>query len=163
MAKILNADLDEPQQLDYTGTETTMQRLGCAAYQQIATALAVSGQPAAPAEGPWEKIPDEPEPAMTSRWAMAEPDDHVVGASALAANGSSVAPLAPVTVHTSDSEVFTALLAASADPAGLRLLSTAPPHEQHHPDEHQALAAEPAEGKAPEEPDVPLPEPAVQL
>jgi nucleoid-associated protein YgaU len=160
-AEILNAELDELQQLDCAGTEITVQRLERAAYQQIATALAVSGQPAAPAEGPWKEVPDEPEPEMASPSGMAEPDDHVTGAGTFAANGSSVAPVAPVTVHAndSDSEVFPALLAASADPAGLRLLPTAPPHEQDDPDEDQALAAEPAEGEAPEEPDVPLPEP----
>ncbi|WP_086796399.1 LysM peptidoglycan-binding domain-containing protein [Streptomyces caniscabiei] len=158
-AEVLNAELDELQQLDCAGTEITVQRLERAAYQQIATALAVSGQPAAPAEGPWEDVPDEPEPEMTSPSGMAEPDDHVTGAGTFAANGSSVAPVAPVTVHASDSEVFPALLAASADPAGLRLLPAAPPHEQDDPDEDQALAAEPAEGEVPEEPDVPLPEP----
>ncbi|MGW0825218.1 LysM peptidoglycan-binding domain-containing protein [Streptomyces sp. NPDC002845] len=156
-AELLNAELDEPQQLDYAGTEITVQRLGHAAYQQIATALAVSGQPAAPAEGPWEEIPDEPE--MTSPPAVAEPDDHVTGTDTFAANDSSGATVATVTVHTSDSDddsdVFPALLAASADPAGLRLLPSAPPHGQDNPDEDQALAVAPTE----EEPDVQLPEP----
>lgn len=161
-AEILNAELDEPQQLDYADTEITVQRLERAAYQQISTALAVSGQPAAPAEGPWEEVPDEPEPEMTSPPAAAEPDDHVTGADTFAADASSGAPVAPASVHTggnSDGDVFPALLAASADPAGLlRLLPTAPPHEHDDPDEDQALAADPV-AKASEEADVPLPEP----
>ncbi|KMS74241.1 hypothetical protein ACM01_15105 [Streptomyces viridochromogenes] len=160
-AVILNAELDEPQHLDCAGTEITVQRLERAAYQQIATALAVSGQPAAPAEGPWEEVPDEPGPEMTSPPAMPEFDDHITGDGTSAANDSSVAPVSPVTVHTtdSDSDVFPALLAASADPAGLRLLPTAPSHGQDVPNEDQALAVDPAEEDAPEEPDVQLPEP----
>ncbi|MEU0949956.1 hypothetical protein ABZ379_45955 [Streptomyces canus] len=159
-AEILNAELDEPQQLDYVGAEITVQRLERAAYQQIATALAVSGQPAAPAEGPWEEVPDEPEPEMTPPPARAESDDQGSGADTYAANMASVAP---VTVHTGDgdSEVFPALLAASADPAGLRLLPAAPPHGQDNPDEDQAPAEDPVEDEAPEEEegDVQLPQP----
>ncbi|MDW8478462.1 LysM peptidoglycan-binding domain-containing protein [Streptomyces scabiei] len=159
-AEILNAELDDPQQLEYAGIEITVQRLERAAYQQIATALAVSGQPAAPAEGPWEEVPDEPEPEMTPPPARAASDDQGSGADTYAANMASVAP---VTVHTGDgdSEVFPALLAASADPAGLRLLPAAPPHGQDDPDEDQAPAEDPAEDEAPEEEegDVQLPEP----
>ncbi|MBP5888680.1 MULTISPECIES: LysM peptidoglycan-binding domain-containing protein [Streptomyces] len=158
-AEILNAELDEPQQLDCVGTEITVQRLERAAYQQIATALAVSGQPAAPAEGPWEEVPDELEPEMTPPPAREETDDQVTGTGTYAADKASVAPVASVTVHDSEgaSEVFPALLAASADPAGLRLLSTAPPQGQDGP-EDQALTGNPADDEAPEERDVQLPE-----
>jgi nucleoid-associated protein YgaU len=159
-AEILNAELDDPQQLEYAGTEITVQRLERAAFQQIATALAVSGQPAAPAEGPWEEVPDEPEPGMTPPSARAESDDQFSGA---AANMATVAPVAPVTVHTGDgdSDVFPALLAASADPAGLRLLPAAPSHGQDDPDEHQAPAEDPVadEAREEEEGDAQLPEP----
>jgi nucleoid-associated protein YgaU len=160
-AEILNAELDEPQQLDYAGAEITVQRLERAAFQQITTALAVSGQPAAPAEGPWEDVPDEPEPEMTPPPARAESDGHATGADTYAAHK---APVASVTVHTGEgdheSDVFPALLAASADPAGLRLLPTAPPHGPDDPDEDQAVVEDPAEDEVAEEPAAPLPEPA---
>ncbi|MEU9286440.1 LysM peptidoglycan-binding domain-containing protein [Streptomyces sp. NPDC048275] len=159
-AETLNAELDEPQQLDYAGTEITVQRLEYAAYQQIATALAVSGQPAEPAEGPWEKVPDEPDPGMPSQPAMAEPDDHLAGADTDIAGTTSVAPVASVTVDDSnaDSGVFPALLAASTDPAGLRLLPTAPRNGQDEAEADEALAEDPSEDEVPEEPDLPLPE-----
>ncbi|MET9913859.1 hypothetical protein ABZZ74_45230 [Streptomyces sp. NPDC006476] len=159
-AEILNAELDEPQQLDCAGIEITVQRLERTAYQQIATALAVSGQPAMPAEGPWEEVPDEPDPEMTPRPARGEPNDQATGAGTYTANKASVTPVASVTVHENegDIEVFPALLAASADPAGLRLLSTAPPQGEDDP-EDQALTEDSAENEAPEEPSVQLPEP----
>lgn len=59
-AEILNASLGEPQQLDYAGTEITVQRLEHAAYLQIATALKVSGQPPHPAEGPGRRSRTSP-------------------------------------------------------------------------------------------------------
>ncbi|MFG2463311.1 LysM peptidoglycan-binding domain-containing protein [Streptomyces sp. NPDC048523] len=145
-AEILNAELDEPQQLDYVGTEITVQRLERAAYQQIATALAVSGQPAAPAEGPWEEVPDEPEPEVTPPPVGAETDEQDAGVGTYVDDLSPVAPVASTTGH--DSEVFPALLAASADPAGLRLLPTEPPQGQDDP-EDQALADNPTGGEAP--------------
>ncbi|MEU1273595.1 hypothetical protein [Streptomyces sp. NPDC005799] len=160
-AETLNAELDEPQQLDCASIEITVQRLERAAYQQIATALAVSGQPAMPAEGPWEEVPDEPEPEMPPRPARDETNDQATGAGTYTANKASVTPVASATVHENegDSGVLPALLAASADPAGLRLLSTAPPQEQDDP-EDQALTEDSAEDEAPEEPPVQLPEPA---
>ncbi|MEV2234970.1 LysM peptidoglycan-binding domain-containing protein [Streptomyces phaeochromogenes] len=164
-AETLNAELDEPQQLGYVGTEITVQRLEYAAYQQIATALAVSGQPATPAEGPWEEVPDEPDPGMPSQPAKAEPDGHHTGTDtagetsvAPATSVTPVTPVTPVTVDASnaDNEVFPALLAASTDPAGLRLLPTAPHHGQDQPDE--SPTEDPAEDDEPEEPNAPLPE-----
>ncbi|MFC5220032.1 hypothetical protein [Streptomyces coerulescens] len=162
-AEILNAALDEPQQLAYVGTEITVQRLERAAYQQIVTALAVSGQPAAPAEGPWQEVPDEPEPEIASSPAVAQADDDDTGPDTGISHGASVSPVAPVTtVHSSnsigDSTVFSALLAASADPAGLRLLPPSPPHEQDDAGKDQALAADSAEEEAPEESNRQLPE-----
>ncbi|MFF8932336.1 LysM peptidoglycan-binding domain-containing protein [Streptomyces longwoodensis] len=151
-AEVLNADLNQPQQLEHVGTAITLQRLERAAYQQIATALAVSGQPAAPAEGPWQEVPDEPEP--TAPPSAAEPDNYLTGTDTDADQSSAV----PATQRTSDSDVFPALLAASADPAGLRLLPTAQAH-QDDPDEDQVLAADPAAAEARQEPDTQLPEP----
>ncbi|MCW8101685.1 LysM peptidoglycan-binding domain-containing protein [Streptomyces tauricus] len=160
-AEILNAELDAPQRLDYADAEITVQRLERAAYQQIVTALAVSGQPAAPAEGPWEDVPDEPEPEMMSPPAGAEFDVHAAGADTYAARQ---APVAPVTVRTGagdhESDVFPALLAASADPAGLRLLPTAPLRGKDDPNEDQALVEDPSDDEVPKEPAAPLPEPA---
>ncbi|MDG9709723.1 LysM peptidoglycan-binding domain-containing protein [Streptomyces sp. DH10] len=112
-AEILNASLSEPQNLDYAGIDITVQRLEHAAYVQITTALKVSGQPSHPAEGPWQDVPDEPD-------TVHQPDPPV-----------SEEPIAPTSATPSPSlaadvggEVFPALLAASSDPAGLRLLPT---------------------------------------
>ncbi|WP_312023405.1 LysM peptidoglycan-binding domain-containing protein [Streptomyces sp. RP5T] len=154
-AEILNAELDEPQQLDCAGIEITVQRLERAAYQQIATALAVSGQPAAPAEGPWEDVPDEPEPEMTPPATRTQSDDQGTNAYASTAPQALVTPVASKAVD--DSEVFPALLAATADPAGLRLLPTAPAQGQDDRHEDQMRGKDPAETEAAEEPDVQLP------
>ncbi|WP_329326999.1 hypothetical protein [Streptomyces mirabilis] len=116
-AEILNASLGEPQQLEYAGTEITVQRLEHVAYLQISTALRVSGQPSHPAEGPWKDVPDEPDSRQQPQ--------------RLAPEGST-APTCdtatrPSTVEAADvsAGVFPALLAASTDPAALRLLPTA--------------------------------------
>ncbi|MCX4862386.1 hypothetical protein [Streptomyces canus] len=159
-AEILNTSLSGPQNLDHAGTDITVQRLEHAAYAQITTSLAISRQPATPAEGPWQDVPDEPE--STPPPARAEHDDQVGGAGTHAAGKAFAAPAASMTVHTSgddrDSDVFPALLAASADPAGLRLLPTTPPQGHGEP-EDPAFADNPAEKEAPKKPAVPLPEP----
>ncbi|MFF7889253.1 hypothetical protein ACH40F_51955 [Streptomyces sp. NPDC020794] len=115
-AEILNASLGEPQQLDYAGTEITVQRLEHAAYLQIATALKVSGQPAHPAEGPWQEVPDEPDSRQQPQRLVPE---RTTAPTSDAATGPSSAETADVRA-----EVFPALLAASTNPAGLRLLPT---------------------------------------
>ncbi|MFI6662883.1 hypothetical protein ACIBL8_46190 [Streptomyces sp. NPDC050523] len=114
--EILNASLTEPQTLAHAGTDITVQRLQHAAYQQITTALKVSGQQPQPAEDPWTDVPDElattdqPEHASPAR-PTAAPSNASVPSSAGAANAGG--------------DVFPALLAASSDPSGLRLLSPA--------------------------------------
>ncbi|MFF7130506.1 hypothetical protein [Streptomyces sp. NPDC008240] len=108
-AEILNASLSVPQNVDYTGTDITVQRLEHAAYQQITTALKVSAQPPHPAEGPWQDVPAEPDNQQPEQAIQAEP--------------TSTDALAPVPAEVSG-EVFPALLAASADPAGLHLPPT---------------------------------------
>jgi hypothetical protein len=47
-----NVSLDKPQPLELVEAAITMQCLEQAAYQQITTAPAVSGQPTEPAHGP---------------------------------------------------------------------------------------------------------------
>ncbi|MFD7407722.1 hypothetical protein ACFV7R_34840 [Streptomyces sp. NPDC059866] len=121
-AEILNASLSEPQHLDHAGTDITVQRLEHAAYQQITTALKVSGQPSHPAEGPWQDVPDEPDSMQQP--AQASPQESTAPAPA-AAPIPAPAP-APAAATDLNSEVFPALLAASTDPSGLRLLSPAP-------------------------------------
>ncbi|MCX4598276.1 LysM peptidoglycan-binding domain-containing protein [Streptomyces sp. NBC_01549] len=117
-AEILNASLSEPQTLDYAGTDITVQRLEHAAYLQITTALKVSGQPSHPAEGPWQDIPDELDSMQSEQ---ASPEEPIVPSPA-------AAPIPSRTAATEVSgEVFPALLAASTDPSGLRLLSPATP------------------------------------
>ncbi|WP_030181154.1 LysM peptidoglycan-binding domain-containing protein [Streptomyces sp. NRRL S-813] len=115
-AEILNASLSEPQTLDYTGTDITVQRLQHAAYLQITTALKVSGQPSHPAEGPWEDVPDELDSAQ-------QPGHPLPEESAPATTAASIP--SPAAATDVSSEVFPALLAASTDPSGLRLLSPA--------------------------------------
>ncbi|MFE2470124.1 hypothetical protein [Streptomyces mirabilis] len=116
-AEIVNASLGEPQQLDYAGTEITVQRLEHAAYLQITTALKVSGQPPHPAEGPWQEVPDEPDSRhQPQRLAPEEP----TAPTSDAATRPSSAEAADVSAN-----FFPALLTASTDPAALRLLPTA--------------------------------------
>ncbi|MFD7054282.1 hypothetical protein ACFWBS_38650 [Streptomyces mirabilis] len=116
-AEILNASLGEPQQLDYAGTEITVQRLEHAAYLQITTALKVSGQPSHPAEGPWQEVPDEPDSRQQSQ--------RLAPKGPTAPTGDTATGLSPAEAADVGAEVFPALLAASTDPAGLRLLPTA--------------------------------------
>ncbi|MES5824906.1 hypothetical protein [Streptomyces sp. RG80] len=134
-AEILNASLNIPQQLGCVGTDITVQRLEHAAYQQITTALAVSGQPAQPAEGPWRDVPDEPGQLPQPAPAAVE---------------------VPVSQTASDTSstggVFAALVAASADPSGLRLLPAASPSagDESAPNTEGTppTATEPASGAA---------------
>ncbi|MGW0770772.1 LysM peptidoglycan-binding domain-containing protein [Streptomyces sp. NPDC002676] len=115
-AEILNASLSEPQNLDYAGTDITVQRLEHAAYLQITTALKVSGQPSHPAEGPWKDVPDELDGVQQRE--QASPQE--------SAPATAAASIPSPTAGTEVSgEVFPALLAASTDPSGLRLLSPA--------------------------------------
>ncbi|MGW2563380.1 LysM peptidoglycan-binding domain-containing protein [Streptomyces sp. NPDC001514] len=145
-AEILGASLDEPQQLEHVGTSITLQRLEHAAYQQITTALAVSGQSADPAEGPWQDVPDEPGPepgrkALTPTEPVSPADEK-----------QSMAPAAPA--DAADAEAFPALLAASTDPAGLRLL----PAPDMPTEPHTEPAEEPA-ANAPKDPGAKAPVP----
>ncbi|MFI9825198.1 hypothetical protein ACIHFC_32830 [Streptomyces sp. NPDC052013] len=130
-AEILNASVSGPQHFDYAGTDIAVQRLEHAAYQQITTALKVSGQPAHPAEGPWEDVPAEldnvPLPEHTSA------EESVPAARA-------VSIPAPAASDVSG-EVFPALLAASTDPSGLRLLS--PTESPTQPDAETGTNTEP--------------------
>ncbi|MEU6578211.1 hypothetical protein [Streptomyces sp. NPDC046805] len=118
-AEILNASLNDPQPLDAAGTDITVQRLEHAAYLQITTALKVSGQPAHPADGPWQNVPDEPD-------SIQEPAPKE---SATAAPDTGTTPPPASDAHVSG-EVFPALLAATTDPSGLRLLPTTTPTPQ---------------------------------
>ncbi|MFF4517407.1 hypothetical protein [Streptomyces mirabilis] len=123
-AEILNASLGEPQQLDYTGTQITLQRLEHAAYLQITTALKVSGQPPHPAEGPWQNVPREPDTAQ-------HPTPRGMDEPARPDAGHETHTPPTITVDAGGG-VFPALLAASTDPAGLRLLPAAQtPGEPH--------------------------------
>ncbi|WP_314223633.1 LysM peptidoglycan-binding domain-containing protein [Streptomyces zaehneri] len=121
-AEILNASLSTPQQLDSVGAEITVQRLEHASYLQITTALKVSAQPAHPAEGPWQDVPEEPDSVHQPE----HPHPHEPTAPAThAGTRSSVTSAADVS-----SDVFPALFTATTDPTGLRLLPTAAPAPQ---------------------------------
>ncbi|MGX4694593.1 hypothetical protein [Streptomyces sp. JNUCC 63] len=116
-AEIVNASVGAPQRFDHLGTEITVQRLEHAAYQQITAALALSGQPAAEAEGPWRDVAEElaveapPQPDPAKEPAGAEADEE----------SDTSAPVS-ARVGAGDGEVFPALLAACADPSSPRLL-----------------------------------------
>ncbi|MFF6642338.1 LysM peptidoglycan-binding domain-containing protein [Streptomyces althioticus] len=111
-AEILNASLDTPQSLETAGYEVTVQRLEHAAYLQITTALKVAAQPAHEADGAWEEVPDEP----TSVERNEQEAQPAAPGPVAAASGDTVAQDAQA-----GNEVFPALLAATTDPAGLRL------------------------------------------
>ncbi|MFE5923619.1 hypothetical protein [Streptomyces sp. NPDC056468] len=133
-AEVLNASVSEPQHLDHAGIDITVQRLEHAAYLQITTALKVSGRPAHPAEGPWQDVPDEPD--KTARPQPSVSEDFIAPAS------SSLAAAPDVS-----SEAFPALVAATTDPSGLRLLPTAvvpaQGHDEPGADTEAAAAAAP--------------------
>ncbi|MFC9624416.1 LysM peptidoglycan-binding domain-containing protein [Streptomyces sp. NPDC056930] len=131
-AEILNASVSTPQRLDYLGTEITVQRLEHAAYQQITAALALSGQPAEEAEGPWQDVPDEPNAEEPPELEL------TTDPAALDTGRENTAPTpAPAEMGVDDGEVFPALLAASADPSSLRLLLGAPSRSQTDGDKQQ--------------------------
>ncbi|KUN57256.1 hypothetical protein AQJ46_48105 [Streptomyces canus] len=111
-AEILNASPSEPQNLDYVGLDITVQRLEHAAYMQITTVLKVSGQPPHPAEGPWQDVPGEPDTAQ-------QPAPPVSQGAPTPVAQQPARAASPVDVG---GEAFPALLAATSDPAGLRLL-----------------------------------------
>ncbi|MEW2078090.1 LysM peptidoglycan-binding domain-containing protein [Streptomyces sp. NPDC013433] len=134
-AEILNTSLTRPQHVDVLGAEITVQRLEHAAYQQITTALKVSGQPAHPAEEAWREVPDEPEAQRPESSAAKEP----------VVTSESVPAASPQTAQVQE-EVFPALLAASTDPAGLRLLPTA---DRPFPDESSSNQDD-SSGQAPD-------------
>ncbi|WP_427169005.1 LysM peptidoglycan-binding domain-containing protein (plasmid) [Streptomyces sp. C1-1] len=133
-AEILNASLSDPQTVDYAGTDITVQRLEHAAYQQITTALKVSGQPSHPAEGPWEDVPDELDSTQ-------QPEHPLPQESAPAATAASIP--SPAAATDVSGEVFPALLlspttastgpkdeaASSTETTGLR--APAPPATTH--------------------------------
>ncbi|MFF4317079.1 hypothetical protein [Streptomyces sp. NPDC001507] len=133
-AEILNASVSQPQHLDAAGTEITVQRLEHAAYLQITTALRVSAQPAHPADGPWQDVPDEPGTVQPL-------------APAAAAEPETTAPAPTATAADMSGEVFPALLAATTDPSGLRLLPTTAPAPQTEK-EHDPAPAVPAAPRA---------------
>ncbi|WP_019076024.1 LysM peptidoglycan-binding domain-containing protein [Streptomyces hokutonensis] len=119
-AEILNSSLSTPQPLDFVGADITVQRLEHAAYQQITNALTLSAQSAHPAEGPWQDVPDEPDSAA--------PPKQTTPAEPPATPASDAAPTSPPVSPAADGDgVFPALLAATTDPSGLRLLPTAAP------------------------------------
>ena len=134
-AEILNASLHEPQNLDYAGTDITVQRLEHAAYLQITTALKVSGQASHPAEGPWQDVPDEPDD-------MQQPE-HTEPEEPTASDATVVPSVSLAATADADSGVFPALLTASADPSGLRLLPAAAPSTPAGDDPGQSTKAVP--------------------
>ncbi|MDQ1033479.1 nucleoid-associated protein YgaU [Streptomyces umbrinus] len=147
-AETLNASLDEPQHVDYAGTDVTLQRLDHASYLQIVTALQVSGQPAYPAEGPWQAVPDEPD-------SMEQPRRSAPQESAAPATGAPMSGSVTSAAEVSG-EVFPALLAATTDPSALHLrpaAQTSAQAEEEHagpaptmpPDPQSAPSAESAE------------------
>ncbi|MGW7048528.1 LysM peptidoglycan-binding domain-containing protein [Streptomyces avermitilis] len=146
-AEILSASLSEPQHLDSVGTQITVQRLEHAAYLQITTALKVSAQPAHPAEGPWQDVPDEPDSVQQP--VNSAPEEPTPKESSTPA--ADAAPSPPLTPTADGSgEIFPALLAATTDPSGLRLLPTAAPSRTEEEPEPGTESAVAHAAKAPE-------------
>ncbi|MFF4542592.1 hypothetical protein [Streptomyces aureus] len=118
-ADILAVSAQTPQRFDLLGIDILVQRLDHAAYQQIVTALAVSGQPATEAQGPWQHVPGEGD--FTQQTA---PIERPVQAGT---TGTACSP-SPSRSEPAESDsgdfVFPALLQASADPAVLTLPAT---------------------------------------
>ncbi|MFF3489480.1 hypothetical protein ACFYXC_40575 [Streptomyces sp. NPDC002701] len=143
-AEILNASLSEPQHLDYAGTDITVQRLEHASYLQITAALKVSAQPAHPAEGPWQNVPDEPDN-------VPGPEPTAPEESAVPATDAATSPSSTPTADTSG-EIFPALLAATTDPSALQLLSPAKAstqaEEEDGPDAETSVPPAPRAPKA---------------
>ncbi|WP_031498828.1 LysM peptidoglycan-binding domain-containing protein [Streptomyces bicolor] len=171
-AEVLNASLSELQNLDYAGIDITVQRLEHTAYQQITTALAVSGQPPGPPEGAWREVPGEPapqkqaeladfpwtdEPASGIEPAGPEQDtDEEILDDADTGAGTS----APAARNGIGEGFFPALLAASPSPAGMRLL---PPAPHQTPDNPQEMPpARSPQAPAPQRPQSTAPEPDTQ-
>ncbi|MCX4554242.1 LysM peptidoglycan-binding domain-containing protein [Streptomyces sp. NBC_01500] len=123
-AAVLDASLTEAQNLDPYSAPVRLQRLDHAAYQQILTGLAVSGQAPEPAEEPWTHVPDpddENEPdspgPLPSKSNPARPATDISTSAPESNNGSGGA--------------YPALLAASTDPTALPHLTPAPPAPGH--------------------------------
>ncbi|MEW1648371.1 hypothetical protein [Streptomyces sp. NPDC091219] len=119
-AEILNTSLSTPQHLDSVGTDITVQRLEHTAYLQITDALTLSAQSPHPAEGPWKDVPDEPD-------SIEEPSQQTTlpgpPATHVADDATTISPVMPAA--DGDGGIFPALLAATTDPSGRRLLPTA--------------------------------------
>ncbi|MGW3651720.1 LysM peptidoglycan-binding domain-containing protein [Streptomyces sp. NPDC000878] len=126
-AAILNASLDEPQRLDHAGIDITLQRLERAAYVQIATALKVSGQPPQAGGSAWQEVPDEPD-------RMRQPGQPAPNVSVTPTTSAAASP-SPAAATDVSAGVYPALLAATTNPSGLRLLPPAaasPQAESEH-------------------------------
>ncbi|HET6857483.1 MAG TPA: hypothetical protein VFH94_10355 [Streptomyces sp.] len=123
-AESLNVSLSTPQQLRAADTEITVQRLEHAAYQQILTTLKVSAQPAHPAEGPWQKVPNEPSSRIQTKPAQPAGPPKTSAPAPGRTEPATSSKVTPAT--TTNSAVFPALLAATTDPAGVPLRPAAP-------------------------------------
>ncbi|MGI5133582.1 MULTISPECIES: hypothetical protein [unclassified Streptomyces] len=123
---VLNVSLDEPQPLELVEAAITVQRLDHAAYEQITTALAVTGQPAEPAQRPWQKVPHEPD--VRTPTAPGDPEDP-----AAHGDGSSSARTSGVARgDTDEMAMFPTLLAASTHPAAAGVHSLGPASATFH-------------------------------
>ncbi|MGW1070703.1 LysM peptidoglycan-binding domain-containing protein [Streptomyces aureus] len=127
-ADILTVSAQTPQCFDLLGIDILVQRLDHAAYRQIVTALAVSGQPATEAQGPWQHVPGDGD--LTQQTAPERPVQASTTGTDCSPSPSSSEPAG----SDSGNFVFPALLQASADPAVLTLpTSTAMPVGPHTP------------------------------
>lgn len=133
-AETIDVSAPGPQDLEGIGAPVTVQRLEPAAYQQIVTALAVSGEPANPPEGPWRNVPGE-EPAPRSPITHPGPGSQPEQQPPPPAEEAAEEPPQEWTpAHEQDTEqeptaenrtgVFTALMTGSGDPSDI----PPPPH-----------------------------------
>lgn len=120
-AETLDASETGLQHVDSVDTAVKLQRLEQAAYQQIITALAVANEPPTKPEGAWEHVPEEPDDLPEPQ----KPDSPLPRPTASAPvqqpAGTPSAEDSDASDARSDS-AYPALVAASSDPAGLRVL-----------------------------------------
>ncbi|MFG2651259.1 LysM peptidoglycan-binding domain-containing protein [Streptomyces sp. NPDC048436] len=167
-SEVIDASSSQPQRIDILGTEITLQRLQRQAVDEITAALAVSGQDAHPAKGPWQHVPCETQTAHATRTTTAtRQPDQTPDASRITDSASPTSP--PVAAdaaneggHDSPMDaanlgVFPALLAASSSPAAINLPT--PSDTPDRPNAPAAHAKEEEEEKetVPAEASTPLP------
>lgn len=134
-AEVLNASDDQLQDVDCLGLPLILQRLEENAYEQFAAELRISGQPAVPAHGAWQHVPDEPLLNSPSPAPAAQSEDSNQALEPAAASSVAAPQVTPEEAYANPSDgttsgtetLFPSLLSASSDPAGPPAMSLPSP------------------------------------